>query len=405
MLPDVASASESSRPTPPPIWYLALCAAGGVMGLTVLTPILPLIKDGLGASSAAVQQLLTSYLIALAIGQLVWGPLSDRHGRRPVLLVGAVMFTLGGVAVVLIEDIGMLVIFRFIQGFGAAACMAMARAMVNDSFERNEAAKQMSTISMVLSVAPAMSLAFSGWLAEIAGWKSTIFTLILCGLLLWVFGYRFGRETHFNRLERINLLSVFSAYKSVLRNPMFNFWTLASGMQVGMFFCLNSFLAYQYQRNGYTLSEFGMWFSLTPLCYLLGNSFNRAWFVNQGIERAALVGCTGSLISGLSMLATQSMGLSHALSLALPCCLFGFCNGIIVANSTVGAITAAGSHRGTGTGIVGAWQMATGGIAGAAIVGFGGAQNFTTAIMVVIAMGCVSVMSMVYVYRRREANQ
>ena len=101
------------------------------------------------------------------------------------------------------------------------------------------------------------------------------------------------------------------------------------------------------------------------------------------------------------MLFTQSSGLTHALSLALPCCLFWFCNGIIVANTTVGAISVAGSHRGTGTGIVGAWQMATGGIAGAVIVAFGGAQNFTVTISVVILMACISVGSMIYVYRRR----
>ena len=372
------------------------------MGLTILAPILPLIKSGLDTSSEAVQQLLTSYLIALAVGQLLWGPLSDRHGRRPVLMIGALMYTLGGVAVVVTSDVTMLVIVRFIQGFGAAACMAMARAMVNDAFDRDEAARQMSTISMVLSVAPAMSLAFSGWMAEAAGWKSTILVLIACGALLLLFGFRFGHETHFKRLTTIDLSSVFSAYRAVLSNPVYNFWTLASGMQVGMFFCLNAFLAYQYQRNGYSLSEFGFWFSLTPLCYLLGNTCNRNWFVSKGIERAALIGCSGSLVSGLSMLITQSFGMTHALSLALPCCLFGFCNGIIVANSTVGAITAAGHHRGTGTGIVGAWQMATGGISGALIVWLGGAQNFTIAIGCVIAMACVSVTSMLYVYRRRQ---
>ena len=104
------------------------------------------------------------------------------------------------------------------------------------------------------------------------------------------------------------------------------------------------------------------------------------------------------------MLATQSAGLTHALSLALPCCLFGFSNGIIVANSTVGAISAAGNRRGTGTGIVGAMQMATGGIAGAIIVALGGTQTFWIAALVVICMAMISIMCMLYVYRRRPAE-
>jgi len=343
----------------------------------------------------------SSYLMAIAIGQLVWGPLSDRYGRRPVLVVGAVLFTLSGIAVVLLESINLLVVFRFLQGFGAAACMAMARAMVNDVFARTQAARQMSTISMVLSVAPALSLAFSGWFAERAGWKSTIVILVLSGLLLLVSTYLVAKETNTSKLSRINLRTLFSAYNDVLRNSLFNCWTLASGMQVGIFFCLNSFLAYQYQRNGYSASQFGLWFSLTPLFYLVGNTFNRAWFVHKGIEITALAGCSLSLLSAVSMLVTQSLGYTSALSLALPCCLFGFANGIIVANTTVGAISTAGNHRGTGTGIVGATQMAMGGIASTIIIALGGAENFSVAAIAVILMACISVAAMVFVFKRR----
>lgn len=373
----------------------------GVVGLTVLTPILPLVRDSLNVSSASVQQMLSGYLLALAAGQLIWGPLSDRYGRRPVLLIGAALFVLSGIGVTLLSDIKLLVLFRVVQGFGAAACMAMARAIVNDAFARTEAARQMSTISMVLSVAPALSLAFSGWLAVNAGWKSTMAILVAAGMLLLVSSYFVAKETNLHKLQKISIATTFSAYNTVLRNPVFNCWTLASGMQVGVFFCLNSFLAYQYQRNGYSASEFGLWFALTPLFYLLGNTCNRNWFVHKGIERAALLGCCLSLLSSVSMLVTQTLGFTHALSLALPCCLFGFANGIVIANTTVGAISAADNHRGTGTGIVGAWQMAAGGIAGAIIIALGGAQSFGVAITMVILMACISVVSMIYIYKHR----
>ena len=397
---DAAGIVNTKGPIPP-IWFLALCSAVGVIGLTVLTPILPLIETDLNASSASVQLMFSGYLMAIAIGQLVWGPLSDRYGRRPVLLTGALLFTLGGIAVVLLEKIQLLVAFRVVQGFGAAACMAMARAIVNDVFARTQAARQMSTISMVLSVAPVLSLAFSGWFAERAGWRSTIVILIVSGLLLLVATWLVAKETNHSRVSKINAGTIISAYRSVLRNPLYNCWVLASGLQVGIFFCLNSFLAYQFQRNGYSLSEFGLWFSLTPLFYLVGNTFNRTWFVHKGIERTALAGCVLSLLAAIAMLVTQAMGYTSALSLALPCCLFGFANGIIVANTTVGAITSAGDHRGTGTGIVGAWQMAAGGIASAVIIALGGAQNFSVAATAVILMACVSIVSMGFVYKRR----
>ena len=115
-----------------------------------------------------------------------------------------------------------------------------------------------------------------------------------------------------------------------------------------------------------------------------------------------MIGCTFSTLSVLAMFATQALGFTHALSLALPCCVFGFCNGIIIANSTVGAIAAAGDHAGTGTGIVGAWQMATGGIGGAIIVALGGASLFSVASGGLMVMSSVSVLAMLVVYRQRE---
>ncbi len=391
-----------ARPLPPPIWFLALCAACSVVGLTILTPLLPLIKSDLGVSSAAVQQLFTSYMIALAVGQLIFGPVSDRYGRRPVMLIGAVLYTLGGLAVVMVEDIQWLIVWRIVQGFGAAACMAMGRAMVNDAFERSEAARQMSTISIVLALAPALSIAFGGWLAESAGWKSTMVLLTVLGVVVLLCAYLVVAETNQNKVQRINPASIATAYGQVLRNPIFVCWTMASGMQIGMFFCLNGFLAYQYQRNGYSMSEFGLWFSLTPLCYLVGNTLNRVWFVRRGIERASMLGCSLSMVAIIAMLTTQALGFTHALSLALPCCLFGFSNGIIVANSTIGAISAAGKDAGTGTGIVGAWQMATGGIAGAIIVALGGDQVFAIAALCLLVMATISVLTMMYVFNRRN---
>lgn len=370
-----------------------------MVGLTILTPTLPLITSELGVSTVAVQQLLSVYLIALAIGQLVCGPLSDRYGRRPILLAGAVLFSVSGLAAMFADGITMLTLCRTVQGFGAAACISMGRSIVNDVFERSEAARQMSTISIVLAIAPALSIAFGGVLAQSAGWQGIMALLSISGMIIFVAAWFLASETNLHRLARIDFQSVFSAYRSVLGNRLFFCWALASGLQVGVFFVLNGVLAYQYQRHGYSLAEFGMWFALTPLSYIVGNTVNRSWFVARGIERAAMTGCTLSLLSMLALFFTQSVGMTHALSLALPCCLFGFSNGIVVANATVGAISNSGNHVGTGSGIVGAWQMASGGIAGSIIVAMGGAQQFNIAASALVAMCALSVVAMFIVYR------
>lgn len=386
----------------PPIWFLALCSGVAVVGLTILTPALPLITTELGVSTSAVQQLLTIYLVSLAVGQLFFGSISDRFGRRPVLLFGAFMYAAGSIAALLSTDIVVIGALRAVQGLGAAACTAMSRAMVNDMFERDEAARQLSTIAIALALAPALSLAFGGLIAETAGWQGSMALLSTAGLLLCVLALRYAHETHTHRGAALGLASIVRTYRKILSNPIFVCWTLASGMQVGIFFSLNGFLAYQYQRNGYSLAEFGLWFSLTPVSYIFGNSFNKRWFVARGIERAAFIGCILSLIALSILLLTQLAGLTHALSLALPCMLLGFSNGIVVANSMAGAIDASGTHVGTGTGIVGAWQMAAGGIAGAIIIALGGAQQFVIAGVAVIVMAMISVLSMLYVYRKNR---
>ncbi|MFK7993538.1 MAG: Bcr/CflA family efflux MFS transporter [Granulosicoccus sp.] len=392
---------NSAAPTAPPVWFLALTTASAVVGLTLLTPTLPLIKSELDVSNEAVQQLLTAYLFALAVGQLFCGPVSERTGRRPILLVGAVLFSVAGFLAMFTHSIGILIILRLLQGLGAAACVSMGRAIINDVYAREDAARKMSTISTVLAIAPALSLAFGGVLAQSAGWKGTMAVLSVSGLLVFVSAVRFSGETNLKRLDRLNLRTVFDSYKAVLNNKLFVCWTIVGGMQIGIFFSLNAFLAYQYQRHGYSMAEFGLWFSLTPVCYILGNTFNRMWFVSRGIENTALIGCVLSLFSVVLLFSTQALGYTHALSIALPCCLFGFGNGVIVANSTAGAISSAGKYGGTGSGILGAWQMATGGIAGAIIVALGGAQVFSIAAGVLIVMSSLAVLSMLYVFRHK----
>ena len=383
------------------MWLIALIVASAVMGLTLLTPALPLIQGDLGASSGAVQQLLTVYLVALAVGQLVYGTVSDRIGRRPILLFGALLYGLGWPVAAGADSIETLTFYRIIQGLGAAACLSMGRAIVNDCFDRIDAARNMSTVVAMMAIVPVLSLAFGGVLAQTVGWTGTMVVTSAGGFVVFALALFMVRETNLNRTNSINIAAVISTYGTVLQNRIFFFFALTSGMQVGMFFAMNGFMPYQYQRLGYSPIEFGFWFSLTSVFYLLGNAINRFYFVSRGIERAAMIGCSLTLISVVSLYVTQAAGLTHALSLALPCSLFGFSNGIVIANTTIGAISAAGRHAGTGTGLAGAWQMAAGGISGAIIVGLGGAQDFQLAASGLIVMSLISVCSISYIYRRR----
>lgn len=373
------------------------------MGITLLTPALPLVQNDLGASSDAVQLLLTVYLAALAIGQLIYGTLSDRFGRRPILLFGAFLYGIGGALGTVADTVELLTTYRIIQGLGAAACLSMGRAIVNDCFERALAARFMSTIQIMQALVPVLSLAFGGVLAQFAGWQGTMAVTSMAGFAVFLLAIYKTTETNLEPSTSFNLRSIGAAYAAVLTNPVFLSFALTSGLQVGMFFAMNGFMPFQYARHGQTPMEFGFWFSLTSVFYLIGNTANRMYFVARGIERAAMIGCCLCLIAVIALFATQWLGYTHPLSLALPCCLFGFSNGIIIANSTIGAIAAVGQNAGTGTGLAGAWQMAAGGIFGSLIIGLGGAENFSIGAAGLILMSAASVLSIAYVFYIRKS--
>ena len=396
--------STQTYPKAPPVLLLGLAVGSAVMGLTILTPALPLIQQGFAASSDTVQLLITFYVIALTIGQLVYGTISDRFGRRPILLLGAGLLCLGGLASLMTQSIEMLVLSRVLQGAGAAACLAMSRTIVNDCYPRQEAARTMSTVQTIQAVVPMLSLAFGGLLAQYTSWQGAMAITAIAGLLVFLLTLWRIQETHLNKSPTINLRQVGIAYLTVLRSRIFLAFAICSSLQVGMFIALNGFLPYQYERLGVSPMEFGLWFSLTPACYFLGNLSNRLYFVSRGIERAAMIGCSLTLLSVSGMCLTQAVGMTHPLSLAIPGMLFGFSNGITIANTFVGAISACDKkYAGTGSGLAGAMQMAVGGIAGSLIIALGGADNFLLASGVLILMSILSVVSVAYVYRRRAS--
>ncbi|MFT5505905.1 MAG: DHA1 family bicyclomycin/chloramphenicol resistance-like MFS transporter, partial [Gammaproteobacteria bacterium] len=364
-------------------------------------PALPLSRDEFATSSNTVQNLITFYVLTLALAQLFTGTLSDRFGRKPVLMFGIGLYSISAILTLFVQSIEVLTFCRALQGIGAAACMSMGRTIINDCFERQQAAHAMSTVQTLMSVVPMLSLAAGGILAEYYGWEGSMAVMSIAGILAWALSLKLVVETNSNPSLSINLKNVIDAYSQVLRSPVYISFAMTSGLAVGSFFALNGFLPYQYQRLGVSPTEFGVWFSLTPIFYFIGNSLNRAYFVSRGIEKAILLGCGLNLISVLLLFFTQYMGMTHPLSLAIPCCLYGLSNGVIVGNSTVGAINASGTNAGTGSGLVGAWQMTVGGLAGSAIIAFGGAENFLLAAACLVAMSTAALLSIRYVYHRR----
>ena len=134
------------------ILILALASASAVIGMTLITPSLPMIRFDFKISADTTQLILTFYLIFISIGQIFFGTLSDRYGRRPILIYGSILYCIGGLLAMYSPNIQFLIFARIVQASGAAACMSMARLIVNDSFEKNEAAEKLSLITAIMVI-------------------------------------------------------------------------------------------------------------------------------------------------------------------------------------------------------------------------------------------------------------
>ena len=190
------------------IWLLVVTMGCGTAGITIISPALSSITKYFSVDEAAAQSLLSGYFIAMAVSQLIYGPLSDRYGRRRPLLVGLVGFALGGLLAASAESFEVLVIARVLQGIGAASIASIIRAIINDSYCRLEGASAFATISGIMVIVPIFSFAFGGLISDLIGWKGIMFGIFFAGLIPLVLNFIFLPETNLRPIPQIRLGSL-----------------------------------------------------------------------------------------------------------------------------------------------------------------------------------------------------
>ena len=385
-----------------PLWLIAIGTGSAVMGITLITPALPVISQDLQIRPDKVQLLLTAYLAMLAIGQLIYGPLSDVYGRRVFFRFGAFLIALGGLLAFLVTDIAILILCRILQGLGAAACISMGRTMLNDFFAKEEAAKAMASVQTIQATVPMLALSFGGTIVFIFGWQGVMVLIMIAGLILLAGSLVFLPETNPARGKGLDLATVVTGYQQVLTNRLFLNFMLISSFQVGAFFTLNAFIPYAYEAIGVSSFAFGLYFAMTPAGYMAGNLFNRLYMVKKGVETAALVGCIMASLSILFLIIVQLIGATEPLALALPCVLFGFSNGLTVANATIGGIGAARPNAGTASGLIGAFTMFVGGVGGAVVIAIGAADNVQIGFVSILVMALISLSAAIVILAKRK---
>ena len=386
------------------ILVLALANASVVVGMGLITPSITIIKADFNLTSDMVQLTLTVFIIAAGIGQLVFGFLSDRYGRRPILLTGSFLFVASSITSVFSPNILFLLIMRVVQGLGAAACMSMARVIINDSFNKTEAAEKLSLITAIMVIFPLISLILGGFIAQTIGWVGTMYVFFIFGLIILTGSVYNISETKITKINNLNFSKITNSFLDVLKNTKFLNFTFIGSIQTGVFFSSFGFMPYEFARLGVSPLEFGFWLSFTGIGYFLGNILNRNYASKYGIEALIIFGSFFSFLSYFSMLVLNLNAFTHPLYISIPLIVFGLGNGFTVANCIIGGVSTTGNNSGTATGIAGALQMSSGGLIGSIIISYGGDKNFVICLLIVIFLCLVALILSLFNFKNKDVK-
>lgn len=388
--------------TPALLVTLALLSAVAPFATDLYLPAFPSMVKDLQTSATAVQLTLTAFLVGLAAGQLLFGPLSDRYGRVRPLVVGAVICVIASAATVFAPTVEALIGARFVQGVAGAAGMVIGRAVISDLATGKAAARAFSLMMIVGGVAPVIAPLAGGFLIAPIGWRGALAVIFALSTLMLASVLFVVRETHTEH-RRTELRSARSAQGSPLRDLLSRAYV---GHVVAYCCAFATMMAYIsaspfiYQTMmGLSAGQYGAMFGVNALALLSASALSARLTVRHDVRRVASVGLAAIFVATVSLLVLASTGVPAGW-LALPLFVTVGGMGLVFGNATALALGAAPRAAGTASAVLGAAQF---GLAAAVspLVSIGGEH---TAVPAAIVMVCTSSLAVLgFAFARRTA--
>lgn len=348
---------------------LGLMTALGPLSTDMYLPSLPAIGASFGASTSLAQLSLSSFLAGFACGQIVYGPLSDRRGRKPVLLGGMALFLVASLASAFANSIEFLIIARFFQALGASGPIVLARAIVRDLYDGSQAGRELSRMGTIMGVVPAIAPILGGFLEAGFGWRSNFFVMTLIGMALGVtIIFRLPETIRHRSREEFSFLAVLQGYRVLLRHHGYRSYVALSSLTYSGLFCFISGATFVLQGY-YGLSEiaFGFSFASVVIGFISGSFTAQRIVTKLGLNRTISIGMALITFGGAAMVLLSLFAPKSVLSVIVPMAFYTGGVGFIMPQSMAGAMQPFSDRAGAASSLLGLIQMSSAAIAGVVI--------------------------------------
>lgn len=345
---------------------LAMLTALGPLSTDFYLPSLPEIVRVLNTDVAGAQATLSAFLFGFAAGQIIWGPLSDRLGRRPVLLIGLGLFLVTTLICALAPSIDALIGARFAQALGASGPIVLGRAMVRDLYDGPRAGRELARMGMIMGLVPAIAPALGGVLQNAFGWRSTFVATLIVALAIMGVVVTILPETIRKRSpEKLSFLAIFRGFRVLLQNPAYRVYvSLTSLAYAGLFAFISGSSFVLISIHGLSPPVYGLSFGCMVLGYILGTILAQRLVGSRGLDGVIALGVICLAAGGLAMLVCVASGFGGPIGVILPMALYACGVGLTMPQSQAAAMMPFPDRAGAASSLTGLCQMLLSGCVG-----------------------------------------
>lgn len=366
---------------------LGALTAVGPLAIDMYLPALPGIARELGVPLAAVQKSLPSYFIGISFGQVLYGPLSDRFGRKPALYLGLAVFVSASLGCAFTTSVTQLVVFRFLQALGGCAPLVVPRAVVRDYFDGRESVRMLSMLVLVMMLGPILAPFIGGQLLLRFGWRSLFLVLAAYGLIWLVLAaWLLPESLRPEQRRRASVGAIASTYGRILRDREYLAWVLSGGLVFAGLLAYISGSSFVYIELFHVPPErFGLYFGANAVGLMIASQINR--FLASRVPSDVIVRrmLPVAVAAGLMLFVDAYTGFGGFAGILVPLFCFVICHGFVGPNTTALAMSPYGAVAGSASALMGTLQFVLGAASGSLVSAFG---NGTAVPFAAVIAGC-----------------